>query len=541
MSNVYGTRSLREIVRILFEHWFIIVFIVALGTAGTWYLCENVLPRKYRSQTSLVFKRPSNKNPLNTDATERSLEVFVKAQQQIVMSDLVLARTKVIAGDPALYKQWTKLRADWISNETRPDGQSDAAVNDIIAFLSDKKVTTPIKILLEQNQEQFLDFRKSVKLETPGGEQVGMTETFTLTVDLPADRQVPGSYRAAEYAARTLADMYLVRYQELQQALNDPAERLMQGVVDNYHKEYAEKEEAYNKFIHENASDIGVLEQLLRSGTEHGIQVLYTKFRESDATLFLELARDKALFEVMKSSLPKEAFVAGGIGKMSDDQVANATSRIPSDFLKENVVFIEHAKNITTLSARLAQSQAQFTDSNKDLRYLREQVSAARRQLLEGIVAHALGLEASIKARQQQKTENEKLIVQAGEERSKVQSNLAEYARLKNEFEVAQKHRERLEQEKVEAMTTRVLSREPVNISRLDDASVPDEKKPVSPQTLLYTIIAGLASLLVALALAFLGDHFNHTLRSSIDAERYLGVPVLGSVKKRGRRLIVPA
>jgi len=72
-----------------------------------------------------------------------------------------------------------------------------------------------------------------------------------------------------------------------------PRSGLMQGVVDNYQKEYEEKESAYNKFIHENSGDIGVLEQLLRSGTEHGIQVLYTKFRESDATLFLDLARTK--------------------------------------------------------------------------------------------------------------------------------------------------------------------------------------------------------------------------------------------------------
>ena len=541
MSNPNGTRSLREIVRILFEHWFLILFVVALGTAGTWYLCEQVVPWKYRSQTSLVFKRPANKNPLASDSPEHTLEVFVKAQQQIVMSDLVLARTKTISEDPTLYKEWTRLRTDWINAENTTDRKVDDILAQIITFLNDPKVASKIKRLLEQDQEQFISFRKSVKLETPGGEQVGMTETFTLTVDRPADRNVQGSYRNAEYAARTLADMYLVRSRELQQALNDPAERLMEGVVSNYQKEYEEKESAYNKFIHENAGDIGVLEQLLRSGTEHGIQVLYTKFRESDATLFLELARDKSLFEVMKSSLPEKAFEVGGIAKMSDDEVGNAAARIPTEFLEGNIVFVEHAKTIASLSAKLAKAQAQYTDTNRDMIYLRQQISAGKRLLLEGIVAHALGLEASIKAREQQRQENEKLVNEASDERSRVQSKLAEYARVKNEFEVAQKHRERLEQDKVSAMATRVLSREPVNISRLDDASVPDVKKPVSPQTMLYTIVAGLASLLLAVALAFMADHFDHTLRSSIDAERYLGVPVLGSVKKRGRRLIVPA
>jgi len=71
---------------------------------------------------------------------------------------------------------------------------------------------------------------------------------------------------------------------------------------------------------------------------------------------------------------------------MSDAEVTNAAARIPTDFLKENVVFVEHAKNIATLSVRLAQGGMQFTDDARDLRYLRQQTSTAQRQLLEGIV-----------------------------------------------------------------------------------------------------------------------------------------------------------
>src|SRR5262245_17714736 len=192
MSNPYGTRSLREIVRILFEHGILTLSMDELGTAGTWYLCENIVPWKYRSQTSLVFKQPANKNPLATDSPEHTLEVFVKAQQQIVMSDLVLARTKVISEDPPLYKQWTTLRPTWINAENTTDKKVDDILAQIMAFLNEPRLAAKIKHLLEQDQEQFVSFRKSVKLETPGGEQVGMTETFTLTVDRQADRNVQG-------------------------------------------------------------------------------------------------------------------------------------------------------------------------------------------------------------------------------------------------------------------------------------------------------------------------------------------------------------
>src|SRR5437773_10779510 len=110
----YGTRSLREIVRILFSHLFMILTILMIGGLGTWLVCEYLAPRKYRSQISLIYKRPANKNPVQSEvAGERALEVFVKAQQQILMSDLVLARAKVIAEDRRLREEWVSLRKAW--------------------------------------------------------------------------------------------------------------------------------------------------------------------------------------------------------------------------------------------------------------------------------------------------------------------------------------------------------------------------------------------------------------------------------------------
>jgi len=72
-----------------------------------------------------------------------------------------------------------------------------------------------------------------------------------------------------------------------------PRSGSMQGVVDNYQKEYEEKESAYNKFIHENLGTSVVLEQLLRKRHRERHSGAVHQFRESDATLFLDLARDK--------------------------------------------------------------------------------------------------------------------------------------------------------------------------------------------------------------------------------------------------------
>ena len=75
--------------------------------------------------------------------------------------------------------------------------------------------------------------------------------------------------------------------------------------------------------------------------------------------------------------------------------------------------------------------------------------------------------------------------------------------------------------------------------SRYERARV-DARSLRLPQRIIIDFVQALVSLLLGVAMAFLADHFDHTLRSNVEAERYLGLPVLGSVKRRRRRLIVP-
>ncbi len=542
MNDSYGTRSLREIARILFRHWFLLVLIVAIGGVGTWVVCEYFAPRHYRSSIDIIFKRPQNKNPLATDSGERMLEVFVKAQQQIVMSDVVVARAKVIAEDPTLRQKWLALQKEWERVTRAGERGADAPQQKIVEFLTDaKKSPVPGQVddLLNNHQSDFNKFRNSIKLETPGGEQVAMTETFTISVDRPGPRTEPDSYLNAQYAADILADMYLFRYQQLQQELNNPAASVMSDVVAEFRKQLDDKMAAYQAFIQKNPADIGVLEQLLKSGTEHGVQVVLSKIREGDAALYMQLARDKAMYNVLKKSLPAGALEPGGVAAMTDEEVSAAIAGAATDFFKDDVAYIEQIKNIATLQTRAARIETQYMEESRDLRYIHAQLARARRQQLDTIVAFTKGLAGSVAAREEQKAMNAALIEETSEEQKGIHSKLAQYARLKNDFEVAQKQLERLEQDKIDADSAKLISHEAITISKLDAASTPDPKKPIVPLTGIYTAVAVVVSLLLGLALVFLADHYDHTLRSTLEAERYLGVPVLGSVKKRGRGLIV--
>lgn len=526
------------------------IVILAVGGGGTWYVCENWAPRKYRSQVSLIYKRPANKNPITSEVVgERALEVFVKAQQQVLMSDLVLARAKVIAENNNLRKRWYELRGVWDEAQQTAGGAVADARQAIDEFLTSEPVSKKVAELMgheggksvanaSAKQRDLIDFRKSIKLETPGGEQVGMTETFMITVDQPGER-VGESYKRAYYAADLVADMYIVRYQELQRAQNDPALRVMEDVVANFGRELDVRRKAYDDFIQANVEDITGLEQLLKSGTEQGYQIILSEVRKNDASLSLDLAKDQAVYDAIKKTLPEKAFEAGFIATLADDLVSSLVDAVASEFMSENTGFVEMTKNMANLETKRARVETQFLDESRDLQYVREQIGRLKKQMLSQIIAHARGLELRVASRKQQKITNDELITRYTKNLGKVQAKLASYARLKNDFEVAQKQMERLEQDKIDAMSNRLRAREAVTINKLDQASMPDAERPVVPLTMIYTIVACAVSILLGVTLAFLADHFDHTLRSAVDAERYLGVPVLGSVKKRGRRIIL--
>jgi len=536
----YGTRSLREIVRILFSHLLMIIIILVIGGVGTWFVCENFAPRKYRSQVSLIYKRPANKNPVQSDvAGERALEVFVKAQQQILMSDLVLARAKVISEDSHLREEWKKLQQAWNDARHSDSGSVTEQLQATRDFLTSKKVDGKVDKLMKSNQQDLIDFRKSVKLETPGGEQVGMTETFQVTVDRPGKNTDP-SYLNAQYAADAVADMYIARYQELQNLQNEPGLRVMDEVVATYKQELDKRRKAYDDFIQANVEDITGLEQLLKSGAEQGLQIALSEIRKNDATLALELAKDQAIYEAIKKVLPEKVSEKGFLGTLNEEATARLVDAVASEFMSDDVTFVELSKNLANLKTKEAKVESQFLEDSKDVQYIKQQLVQVRKQMLGQIIARVHGLELRVASRLQQKARNEQLVHQFEKDQNKVHSKLVQYVWLKNEFDSAQKQLQRLEQDRIDAMTGELAAREVVSINKLDNASTPDKDKPVVPLTVIYTIVACAVSLLIGVTLAFLADHFDHTLRSTLDAERYLGVPVLGSVKRRGRRIIVP-
>ena len=80
----------------------------------------------------------------------------------------------------------------------------------------------------------------------------------------------------------------------------------------------------------------------------------------------------------------------------------------------------------------------------------------------------------------------------------------------------------------------RVMGIEAVNV--VNEAQVPTG--PSGPPRALYTLVALLAGLFVAIAIVVVRDMLDTTIRSAEDAEELLGVPVIGRFpyEKKGRR-----
>jgi len=543
--------------RVVFLRTGRILLITLLAAGVTYWLCITAVPI-YRSTVTLIFKQPSDKSPVFREQPDRPLEIFVKAQQQIVMSDLVLARTKVIAADPKLRDQWLALRKTYDELRYRRALPSDpydpttakelvAVQHQIEEFLNKPGadgVADRVKKLLDTRQKELSDFRDDVKLKTPGGEQVAMTESFQIQVDQKAPGDRDKTCLNAMYAADVLSDMYMVRFRELQSRLAGAADEFMKRVVEEHVKVINNAQARLSQFIDnelDSPGDVAILEQLLKSGTEHGYQIIATRARENTLMLKDNLARSKSMRELLRGMLPAKAMEEGGAALLSDDEVAEAVAVIPPEVTENNIIVNRLSGRLLQVQAKLTNLQSSFTKEYGSVQETQEELTRTKRQLLQELVANAKALDISIKSYEDRLVENASEVKSIEARLDKINRRLTEYQRLKNDVEVAQKQHQDIQKEQVDAFVAAEQARVAVTIEKMDKASQPNPDRPAQPLTWIYTGIAAGVGLILAVALAFLGDHFDHTFRTIEDAERYTGLPVVGSVSKQGRTILTGA
>ncbi len=561
MADAIGSRSLRELARVLFARWLVCLLIVVAIAAGTWVACVNARAH-YRSSVKFQMREPRPRNPVAREVSpDRSLQVFIKSQQELMTSDPVLARVLLLMEyaekqDP-FYDRWSKARGDWGAGQFVTNGMAEQR------WAGFETVLTELDKRIEERKrdkdhgaefmEQIRRFARSVKVEAgEGGEEIALTETVTLTVTRP--EPVEQAWIAADMVARN----YLDRYRQLQWLSSKDAVKMMDARTIELRKARLDTVQAtLSAFVEklDEPSDLGILEQLTRSGTEAGKQILVRGLREDMLARSGELAELRQLQQQLLEQLPpalwgdKPRTDAEGLltvpdyavidqMKDTDELLTDMVTTIPEKTIASNVVVKQLKTAEVTLLTDLNRLRVDYRDDYDEVQKKLTEIAKTRRLILKELVGEARTLHipiAILTARQKEtRTELEHLQDQL----NRVTGKLFEYQSLVYEMSLARSEYEQASNDLASAKAGREQEAEGITILIIENAQLPDVNRPAFPKPLLYTVIAACVGLLLAVAYAFVADHFDHTFKSIEEAERYLGVPVVGSVPKCGGRLV---
>jgi len=520
MAETFASRTLRELARVVLSRWLTIVVVVVAAAGGTYYACR-VAPKYYRCQVTLQVKQPPRSPVVREVSPDRSLQVFVRTQQQIVLSSVVLSR--------AMAEVDLRLRGQPVMDEA-----VDAAAEQIV----------------KQRQEDLRRFRKKVQVKTPSDGGAGMSEVIIIQVD-QADPPGVTPGKTAYLTALALQRQYVRRFSELQQLASKQAAELVRKRLEDLKETLLKPaEQAMRDFLERdliNPADIVVLEQLEKSGAEAGGQVVRTAFEKELIRLSGLIAEDQGLLrelvaqlpeglvEIQQSDKPPVQTVVlhyDKLEQMSDEQVARCRIIVPETILKNNDIINKLKKKLADLIIARNRLQIQFTPEYRGLRDVIQEIAKTQRQIISEMMAEARAISIRIRTMQDRYQQIKKLVEQQTEELDRISELYVRYQSLKHQLLLARQQYSYLQRQLIDVGLAEEQARKATTVIPLDEPVMPDPTKPVYPKIGLYTGTAAVAGLLLALALAFVADYFDHTLRTTGEAQRYLGVPVLASIRQ---------
>ncbi len=555
MADTLGSRTLRELARVIFTRFWIIVIMVALLVGGTWYACTQA-KKYYSSSVTFMMREPRPRSPVAREvSSDRSLQVFVKTQRKLMTSEPVLARTLVLLQLPpeaALLKEWREARARWQQDKDK----SNNTVGE--KWTKFQNVLTEIDRMVEKRRkepgfrEDLRKFAKSIEVESAGGQDIALSEIFELTLTQPEP------ITNARDAAELLAKNYLDRYRELQSQISHNAAEMMRVRTINLRKERLdEAETALDKFIKDldTTSDLAILEQLRRSGTEAGRQIIVRGLQEEIIAREGELAEARQLQKQILEQLPAKLWENGQrqdkdgnlivpgmtrVDELAEDDpvLTEMVTIIPEETLKNNVVINQLKTSEVVLITTLNRLRVEYQEDADPVQNKLAEIVKTRRQILREMTGEARALDIEIATLTARQEEIQSKLRREQEQLNGVTAKLFRYQQLQNEMDLARKEYAEAASDLASAVANQQQEAEGITISIIEHAQVPDVRHPAYPQPLLYTLIAAVVGLLLAVAYAFLADHFDHTLNSIEESERYLGLPVVGSLPKCGSRLV---
>ncbi|MBN1555194.1 MAG: hypothetical protein JXA11_10650 [Phycisphaerae bacterium] len=517
MADTYTSRTLRELIRIVASRFLgmVIIFVIIVGAVVAASLYA---PKWYRSEVQLMASPTRMSNPLAEKATSQREQVslFVTTQREIILSESVLGAALMMLDDPSL------------ATKTKPSRDT--------GYILSAKLLKELPQFISDHTQEIRRLKKRVSVVTPGGPDATFTQTFKITVDWPETRLNGNGDREARRAraaedcqklANYLVQAYLARYQQLE------AKRTEEAMDFLEHKSLAEARKRVDKAriaLEKEAAGLGadllpVASIIGNQGIDSGAAKLVTDLEGNINTVEARLAELTGLKNVIEKQL--------AAAKQDPSILA-----IPDEVTNNNPVISQLQEQIANLEIKMNGLTPKYTGKYKEIETTKRELAEAHRDLVREMEKQLQRVTASIEIKQSEREILQARLEKFSKNMQRIGPRAIQYNRLQEALNAAIDNYNEQEKDFLESERAASLAKNPVLVSVVDSASLPDPNQPRRPILWLNILIACVGALVLALVYAFLADHFDHTIKSVDEAERYLGAPVVASVPKLGRKII---
>ncbi len=518
-------RTLREIIRVVAGRFVgmlaVLVIVVAAVGVASWYA-----PRWYRSEVQLLAKPTQLSSPLETPVLVRDkVSLYISTLRSIITSDHVLASTRL-----------------------RLDGQAAPSMGGDSAKA--ENWNRKVKAYIAENSRKINELRDRISVVTPGGPDATFTQTLTVRVLWPEEGELARelgedprqlAVRRARDLAGHVVEAYKYRSAELERRrIREAADFLAKKSLTAAKAELDEAAAEYDAFIKTEAGpDLLDIKHMTDAGGGHetGKARLATGYAGELTGIQGQIAVLDALQEAMKAELADKKKSPEAIKAQEKPEEATEFA-VPDEIATGNPSVRSLESKILLLKMKINSLVPRYTSSYRELKNSRAELVAARLEMRRELSRHLVRLrqtEATLAGRRAVITSN----MEADRKRIEdLAVKVSQWQRLQAFLDAAQKRYDAEKDKVIAATTAKELANTPILVSVLSEPSMPDPERPRKPIFWLNMVLAIVGGVILSLIYAFSADHFDHSLKSIDDAERYLGVPVLASVPKLGRKVI---
>ncbi|HQN18369.1 MAG TPA: GNVR domain-containing protein [Syntrophobacteraceae bacterium] len=354
------------------------------------------------------------------------------------------------------------------------------------------------------------EIRKEVEVTPPAGESFEETSVFYV------------SYKGNDplmvtEMVRTIADSYLEAYNELYKSRTSYSFDFFKDQTAALHADMMEKEKILRDYERQKAAALVDILNLETSGgsPEVGPASLLTQFTRK----YYELQEELAGVNVAIEGLQVE-------------EKSTSIPAVPTEMDQAGRTIAIYKNKVAMLQILMNEMKSQFTGQFGPVKQAEKEISltvdSMKQELARTIRAQKMNAEA-IAARLQ---ELEKTIRFLKDRITSTIEERSEYEQKRQQYQLAKDAYVNVRNQMEQARLAHSLNSSKQRLTLVDEPSVPGA--PFKPDRPAIFILGFLAGIFLGVAAAVTVDYFDHTIKKPQDIERYLNVPMLGSIPKVG-------